>query len=86
MPTQIVVLRGGAMLQSGPAAEVFQRPASSAVARLVGVENILDGRIAEIGEAIAAVAVGDRLLPRRRRRLTLPAPGRQCGWASAPRT
>ena len=59
---QIVVLRGGAMLQRGSAAEVFQRPASSAVARFIGVENILDGRIAEIGGGIAVIAVGAQTL------------------------
>lgn len=59
---QIVVLRGGAMLQSGPAAEVFQRPASSAVARFIGVENILDGRIAEIGGGVIVVAIGAQTL------------------------
>ncbi|MGC1326572.1 MAG: ABC transporter ATP-binding protein [Xanthobacteraceae bacterium] len=74
----IMVLRGGAVLQRGPAAEVFQRPASSAVARLVGVENILDGRIAEIGEAIAAVAVGDRLF-------RAPAPAHSTGAGTAVR-
>jgi len=59
---KIVVLRDGVMLQSGPAAEVFQKPASSSVARFVGVENILDGRIAAICGGIAAVDVGERTL------------------------
>ena len=73
------------MLQSGSAAEVFQRPASSAVARFIGVENILDGRIAEIGGGIAVVAVGAQTLhaAARRRR---GASGRRCACASAPRT
>jgi ABC-type Fe3+/spermidine/putrescine transport system ATPase subunit len=69
---KIVVLRGGAMLQSGPAAEVFQKPANAAVARFVGVDNILDGRIAEIGGGIAVVAVGNRTL-------RAPAPARFAG-------
>jgi molybdate/tungstate transport system ATP-binding protein len=59
---QIVVLRGGAMLQGGSAAEVLQRPASSSVARFVGVENILDGRIAEIGGGVAVITVGAQTL------------------------
>lgn len=58
----IVVLRGGVMLQSGPTAEIFQKPATAAVARIVGVENILDGRIAATDGGIAAIAVGDRTL------------------------
>ena len=74
---QIVVLRGGAMLQSGSTAEVFRRPASSAVARFIGVENILGGRIAEIGGGVVVVAIGAQTLhaaPRRRR----GASGRRC--------
>ena len=59
---KIVVLRGGAILQSGAAAEIFQKPATAAVARFVGVENTLAGRIVGIDGGIAAVAVGDRVL------------------------
>jgi tungstate transport system ATP-binding protein len=59
---KIVVLRDGVMMQSGPAAEIFQKPASSFVARFVGVENILPGRIKEICGAFATLAVGDRTL------------------------
>ena len=59
---KIVVLRGGAILQSGPAAEIFQKPATAAVARFVGVENILAGRIVGSDGGIATVAVGDRVL------------------------
>jgi len=59
---RIVVLRDGVMLQSGPAAEIFQKPANSTVARFVGVENILDGRVAALSGGIATVAVGDRML------------------------
>jgi ABC-type Fe3+/spermidine/putrescine transport system ATPase subunit len=41
----VVVLRDGGIVQSGSAAEVFNKPASSFVARFVGVENILAGRV-----------------------------------------
>ncbi len=75
---QIVVLRGGVMLQSGPASEIFQSPATAAVARLVGVENILDGRIAEIGGGVAVVAVGERIL-------RAPAPAHLIGAGTAVR-
>ena len=36
----LVVMRGGRVLQSGPKADVFHRPISPNVARLVGVQNI----------------------------------------------
>ncbi len=55
---KIVVLRDGVMLQSGPAAEIFRKPANAVVARFVGVDNILDGRIVEVSSGIATVAVG----------------------------
>jgi molybdate transport system permease protein len=40
---QIVVLRDGAILQSGSCREVYQRPASVEVGRLLGVENLFEG-------------------------------------------
>lgn len=71
---KIVVLCRGAMLQHGPASEILQKPVSSAVARFMGVENILDGWITEIIDGNATVAVGTRVL-------RAQAPGR---WAGAP--
>jgi molybdate/tungstate transport system ATP-binding protein len=58
----IAVLRGGVIVQGGSAKDVYARPANSFVARFVGVENILDGRV--VGEAgeHAVIAVGDRNL------------------------
>ena len=54
---KVVVLRAGAVLQSGPTAEVFQKPATAAVARFVGVENILDARIAGVSGGMVSVDV-----------------------------
>lgn len=71
---KIVVLCRGAMLQHGPASEILQKPVSSAVARFMGVENILDGWITEIIDGNATLAVGTRVL-------RAQAPGR---WAGAP--
>ena len=59
---KIVVLRDGAMMQSGPAAEIFRKPANAFVARFIGIENILDGRIIEVSGGLATLAVGDRTL------------------------
>jgi molybdate/tungstate transport system ATP-binding protein len=59
---KIVVLRDGIVMQNGPAAEIFQRPANSFVARFVGIENIVEARITEIASGMATLAVGDRNL------------------------
>ena len=44
---RMVVLHNGRTLQSGPPSEVFCRPRSSEVARLVDQRNLFDGEIAE---------------------------------------
>jgi ABC-type Fe3+/spermidine/putrescine transport system ATPase subunit len=59
---KILVLRDGIAMQSGSAAEIFQKPANSFVARFVGVENILEAWITEIASGIATLTVGDRKL------------------------
>lgn len=56
--SSLAVLDGGRVLQHGPVAEVFRRPASDAVARVVGVETILPGRLLGGDGALAAVDVG----------------------------
>ncbi len=42
---QLVVYDGGRVLQSGPKAEVLTRPASSAVASVLGIRNVLEGEV-----------------------------------------
>ena len=59
---KIVVLRDGVMVQSGPAAQIFRKPANSFVARFVGVENVLDARLTEISGGSATLMVDDRIL------------------------
>lgn len=59
---KVVVLRDGAMMQNGSAAEIFQKPASAFVARFVGVENVLAGRLAGMADGLATLAVGQRML------------------------
>ena len=59
---KIVVLRDGAAVQRGSPAEIFQRPANSFVARFVGVENVLAGRLTETSNGVLAVAVGQQPL------------------------
>jgi len=55
---ELAVVDGGRLLQHGPVAEVFRRPASDAVARIVGVETVLPGRLLGGDGALAAVEVG----------------------------
>src|SRR5262249_38972031 len=55
---RIVVLLAGRLAQSGRSAEVFGVPVDGAVARLVGVENLLPGRIVAEGEGMLEVEVG----------------------------
>ncbi len=45
--SRIAVMREGRIAQYAPPEEVFEHPASVYVARLVGMENILDGRVIE---------------------------------------
>lgn len=47
---EILIIDGGRLLQAGPRAEVFNRPASAQVARLLGIENIAPGLVRAPGE------------------------------------
>jgi molybdate transport system ATP-binding protein len=55
---QVVILDGGRVRQSGPLDEVFARPASSEVARIVGVDTILPGEVLSVAEGTAEVLLG----------------------------
>ncbi|HEY2577237.1 MAG TPA: ATP-binding cassette domain-containing protein [Streptosporangiaceae bacterium] len=46
---EIVVVANGRLLQAGPCGEVFRRPASLQVARLLGIQNISTGTVIEPG-------------------------------------
>jgi molybdate transport system ATP-binding protein len=55
---ELVVMSNGAVRQSGPVLEVFNRPANADVARIVRVETIQPGRIMSVSDGLATVAVG----------------------------
>lgn len=56
---RVAVMEAGAVVQTGAAAEVFARPASTAIARFLGFENLLEGRLlGTAGDGLARVAVG----------------------------
>jgi ABC-type sulfate/molybdate transport systems ATPase subunit/ABC-type sulfate transport system permease component len=46
---EILVVDDGRLLQAGPRAEVFARPASPQVARLLGIPNLIHGTVADPG-------------------------------------
>src|SRR5205814_8074612 len=52
------VVVGGGVAQSGPVLDVFRRPANLVVARTVGVESVLPGRVERINDGLVEVSVG----------------------------
>lgn len=58
----MLVLRDGGIVQRGKAAEIFNKPANSFVARFVGVENILAARLVARSGNLLTFAVGGQML------------------------
>lgn len=58
----MVVLRDGGIVQSGTAAEIFDKPKNSFVARFVGVENILAARVVGRSGNLLTCAVGGQMI------------------------
>lgn len=52
---RLAVMSGGEILQSGPISEVFGHPASTEVAKIVGVETVISARITSVTGGIATV-------------------------------
>ena len=59
---RIVLLVDGRVRQSGSPEEVFDRPTDPAVAAVVGVETTHPATITDVSDAMARVAVGDRVI------------------------
>lgn len=59
---ELVVMSGGAVRQSGPVLDVFNRPANADVAKIVGVETLQPGNIADLNEGLATVKIHDATL------------------------
>jgi len=55
---QMVVINQGRVLQHGPPQQVFSRPLGAEVARVVGIETVVEGRVSEVCEGLAVVEVG----------------------------
>lgn len=56
---RIAVIEEGRLLQTGMPMEVFSRPADERVARLVGAENIQQGKVTANDDGLASVKVGN---------------------------
>jgi len=54
----LLVMNQGTVLQEGPVSEVFTRPATEQVARMVGVETVEPGRIVHCSPGTVTVQVG----------------------------
>ena len=57
---RVAVLLEGRLAEVGPPERVFGSPVSEAVARFVGVENLLPGRVLSHGDGLVVVEVGAR--------------------------
>jgi molybdate transport system permease protein len=65
---ELLILGAGRVLQAGPVEQVFARPANEAVARLLGAENIAQGRVTasteiDIGHGLRLIVAGPALPP-----------------------
>jgi molybdate transport system ATP-binding protein len=54
----LIVMDRGRVVQQGPAADVFTRPAGLAVARIVGTETVQPGQVVGVADGLATVQVG----------------------------
>ncbi len=59
---EVVVMEDGRVRQQGSVEEVFSRPVDAAVARIVGVETVLRGRVLRVDDGITSIAVGEVVL------------------------
>lgn len=57
LATRLAVILEGSLGQVGDSHEIFYRPVNREVARMVGVENVLEGRISKNEEGLATIDV-----------------------------
>jgi molybdate/tungstate transport system ATP-binding protein len=70
----VAVIEAGVIQQCGRAAEVFDHPSTVAIARFLGIENLLEGRIASVEGQRIRVSVGGGVIEAERPD-SLVAPG-----------
>jgi molybdate transport system ATP-binding protein len=56
---RLVVMEGGHVCQEGEIQQVFDRPTDPDVARILGVETVVLGRVVDQSSGLATVTVGD---------------------------
>jgi ABC-type Fe3+/spermidine/putrescine transport system ATPase subunit len=59
MSHRVAVMDRGRILQIGSPQDVYERPASTFVARFIGLSNMLRGRVTEAGETRCTVSAAD---------------------------
>jgi ABC-type Fe3+/spermidine/putrescine transport system ATPase subunit len=52
----------GKILQIGNAREIFSSPASEEIARFVGMENVLEGKVVSNKDCIADISIGKYII------------------------
>lgn len=62
LASRIGVLMEGELVQTGTASDVFSRPSDIRVARLVGVENVLEGTLTTNEEGLTRIQIGGHTL------------------------
>lgn len=55
---RLMIVDGGEILQDGPPGDVLNNPATDAVARIIGVGNVIEGTVIDSVEGMAAVDCG----------------------------
>ena len=55
---EVALVDGGVLLQAGPIASVFSRPAGRKAATIAGFENILEGRVTGSGDHLLDLDIG----------------------------
>lgn len=56
MSDRVILMRGGRIAQEGTPRDLFERPCSRFAGSFMGVENIIDGTVADFADGIAGIA------------------------------
>jgi molybdopterin-binding protein len=62
LANQVVILLSGKIAQQGTPKEIFTTPASEEIARFVGMENILEGTVANNQDCIADINIAGQMI------------------------
>jgi molybdate transport system ATP-binding protein len=59
---QVAIVNGGRIVQHAPIEEVFRRPLTPAIAKIVAIDTVQRGRVLQADEELVTVAVGEARL------------------------